>query len=679
MPRTRQQDAARKQQFRAAHNDQPPPAPPANPARREACRLSFRAFCDSYGAARFPWPWSPDHLDILANIERAVLDGGQYLVVCPRGSGKSTILEFAVVWASAYGHRRYIVPVTATGDDAATFLDGVKSAWEGNDELAADFPEVSVYLRACEGVTLRAKRMTIAGEPAHMDYSAGRIIYPWHADGERYPSRGVVIEPRSITGRLRGTRHVRPDGATVRPDLLVPDDVQTDESAASSRQVRTRLRLLNADALGMAGPGVRMAAVMLGTIIAPGDVVDTMLHSADYHTWAGRRMQLVYQWPDAQDTLWREYAEIRRRAKEFDDLPGKAIIYAEADAYYAARRAEMDAGARVMWDARKEPGELSALHHAENLLIDRGLAVFSAEYQNDPQEDAETASPLTVDGVMARLNRQPRWAIPDQCEYMAAKVDVGASRLHLTVIAAEPNGTPYLVHCQTWPARQSQTIADMYPGMAPEAQLYAALDALATASILPERRRMDGTPMRISRLHVDAGWKPGTVRRWCRQGVAAGIAHPEEGAKTSAAASPLAAWKPRPGERRGDAWLIQPARNGSRTVIVDTHHWKTYLADRLQTPLGTPGSLTLFGADPAPLRDLAEHCCAEYPASVAVNGGTPRQVWRMRPGKTDNHYFDCLAGSLVALSVLGCQYRAGDANAPKIRPRPRRRAHCEIT
>jgi phage terminase large subunit GpA-like protein len=349
-----------------------------------------------------------------------------------------------------------------------------------------------------------------------------------------------------------------------------------------------------------------------------------------------------------------------------------------ADPEPRQRPAMYEAGV-VMWSHRKEPDDVSALQHAENLLCDKGRAVFFSEYQNEPVEDATTASPLKPADICARLNRQPRWTIPDQCEHMTAKIDVGGERLHLAVLAAQPDGTPYLVHAQTWPARGSQTLADAYPGLSPEGRLYAALDALATAVVLPERRRRDGTPMRVARLHVDASWMPGTIRRWCRQGAAAAIAHPEEGAKIGATASPLASWKPRPGERRGDGWLIQPARNGSRTVIVDTSQWKTYTADRLQTPLGTPGALTLWGDDATTHRELAEHCCAEYPVTVTVSGSSPRQVWRMRPGKSDNHYWDCIVGALVALSIIGVQYRAG-GNAPaKPQKQQRRRAHVCIT
>ena len=54
-----------------------------------------------------------------------------------------------------------------------------------------------------------------------------------------------AIKPLGIEGNLRGLVHKMPGGKTVRPDLVLIDDPQTRESAASPHQVRERIATIN--------------------------------------------------------------------------------------------------------------------------------------------------------------------------------------------------------------------------------------------------------------------------------------------------------------------------------------------------------------------------------------------------------------------------------------------------
>ena len=65
--------------------------------RKTAAQLAFRTFCETYLGAVFCKPWSPDHLKVIAKIEQAVLRGGLFAMAMPRGSGKTSLCEAAVV------------------------------------------------------------------------------------------------------------------------------------------------------------------------------------------------------------------------------------------------------------------------------------------------------------------------------------------------------------------------------------------------------------------------------------------------------------------------------------------------------------------------------------------------------------------------------------------------------
>jgi hypothetical protein len=79
--------------------------PIVNRDRRDAGRHSFRLFCESYMPATFELAWSPDHLEVIAAVEAAVLRGELLAFAMPRGSGKTSLVEAAALWALLYGHR----------------------------------------------------------------------------------------------------------------------------------------------------------------------------------------------------------------------------------------------------------------------------------------------------------------------------------------------------------------------------------------------------------------------------------------------------------------------------------------------------------------------------------------------------------------------------------------------
>ena len=50
----------------------------ADRARRERAQAELRVFCETYFASAFYRQWSEDHLKVIAKIERAVKEGGQF-------------------------------------------------------------------------------------------------------------------------------------------------------------------------------------------------------------------------------------------------------------------------------------------------------------------------------------------------------------------------------------------------------------------------------------------------------------------------------------------------------------------------------------------------------------------------------------------------------------------------
>ena len=214
-----------------------------------------------------------------------------------------------------------------------------------------------------------------------------------------------ILEAGGLLTAVRGIWYVRPDGLIVRPDLVVLDDPQTDESARSLSQCATRESILAGAVLGLAGPGKKISGIMPCTVIRPGDMADSILDRDKHPEWNGERTKMVYSFP-ANDKLWQRYAEIRAESMR------QGNAGEEATEFYRQNQQAMDEGSLVAWPERFNHDELSAVQHAMNLLL-QDEAAFFAEYQNEPLP-AETAADdeLTADQVAAKFNRMKRGEVP---------------------------------------------------------------------------------------------------------------------------------------------------------------------------------------------------------------------------------------------------------------------------
>jgi hypothetical protein len=277
-----------------------------DPKRRAKATKSFRAFCETYLAETFYLAWSADHRKVIAKIETAVSAGGLFAVAMPRGSGKTSLAEAAALWSVLTGRRDFVVLIGANEAAASEMLETIKVQLETNDLLNNDFPEVCYPIRRLEGISQRAHGQLFRGKRTHIGWTAHQVRLPALPD---LPSGGAIVRVAGITGRVRGMKHTRPDGKTVRPSLVILDDPQTDESARSPSQCETRRGIINGAVLGLAGPGKTIAAIMPCTVIHEGDLSDELLDQQRNPRWKGERTKMVYKFP-TNAKRWDQYAEI---------------------------------------------------------------------------------------------------------------------------------------------------------------------------------------------------------------------------------------------------------------------------------------------------------------------------------------------------------------------------------
>jgi hypothetical protein len=665
----------------------------ADPERRIRASRDFRFHCETYhGRTRFGLGWSDDHLTVIEHVQKVTLEGGWFALAMARGSGKSTIVQVAAEWAAINGHHEFVAVIGAKLDLAKQIMEAIGISLAHNEDLAADYPEVAACFRALEGIANRARGQLYGGVQTHIRYSASEIVLPdvkpagWderrdHAPFLREDGRsvgsGCILRAAGLTGAVRGMMHARPDGSIARPSLVIVDDPQTDASARSLNQCDTRERLLAGAVMKMGGPDVKMAGVMPCTVIRPGDVADHMLDRTKHPEWNGVRTRMLYDFPARMD-LWERYRELR------DDGMRCGVGTAAATEFYRDNRAAMDAGARVSWEHRHDPDELSALQHAMNHFFQDEKS-FWAEYQNEPKGDAAAeSSDLTADDIARKLNRHRRGLVPRHCSRLTAMIDVGADLLFWCVCGWGDGFSGAVIDYGTYPdqgrdyfAKSSppRPLSAAFPGMGLEAAVYAGLEA-AAEHLCGKAWPVDGGgELRVERLLVDANWGQLTdkVYLWARQSKYAGVITPSHGRYVGASMMPFNSTPRKDAqERRGVGWAMPGTQpRAVRFVTFDANHYKSFVYERLRVPMGERGCLSLFGDRPADHRLFADHLKAEYRDPMeALRTGRRCDEWKTRPGRPDNDFFDCLVGCCVAAAVQGVSLLGEPTGQPPA-PRPR--------
>lgn len=646
--------------------------PVDDPERKEKCRLDFKLFCETYFPEVYQLKWSDDHLRAIAKIQKSVLEGGLFALAMSRGSGKSSLTETAAIWAMLYGHREFVVLVGASESAALEMLDSIKTEFEVNEHIAADFPEVAYPIQKLQGIANRCAGQLYHGERTRITWTANEIVLPTIAGAA---SSGVIVRVAGITGRIRGMKYKKPDGRTIRPEFVVIDDPQTSESAGSIEQTRKRVRVLAGDILGLAGPGKKISGIMPCTVIRPGDMAEQILDKLKHPEWNGERCKMMYQFPK-NEGLWNRYADLRA-----DELREKGT-FEEATEFYRQHREEMDEGAVVSWPDRHNYDEISAIQHAMNLKF-MDEAAFWAEYQNEPlPEDLGSDEQLTVDGIVNKLNGHSQRTVPVSANHLTMFIDVQKTLLFYVVCAWDDDFTGSVIDYGAWPdqrrryfslADANPTLQSKFPRAGLEGCIYGGLKSLTEDYLSREFTRDDGAAMKVEKCLIDANWGQSTdvVYQFCRESAHANVIVPSHGKYIGASSKPMSEYKKAAGDRVGLNWRMPNIRGkrAVRHVIFDANYWKSFVASRLLMAVGDRGCLSLWGRSGETHMLFAEHLTAEY--RVKTEGrGRKVEEWKMRPEAKDNHWWDGAVGCAVAASMVGCVLAGTDAHArekPKVK------------
>lgn len=683
--RERERKATYAAEGRAANSNigPPPPIPAAwpesikNPPKLSPIKL--RAACARnlklWNQVVFPnttglKPFGPDQEASLKVSFEIIEEGGLLQLLEPRRFGKTSRTINNALHALLYASRRFIAICGANTDFASGIFDAIKLELETNPILQVMFPEVCHPIERLNGKgQIKANTQHIDGVPTNMTWGKDELTLAT-VEGAKQSGATIMVKP---IGGVRGMfkRVSTPLGvATIRPDLYLLDDIQTDKSAASEKMTTSLMNLIEKGVMFGADVSNPPTVINLATMIKPGDLTDQI---ADNPAWITVRYSAVKQRANktAEKVHWfGGYAKLRRDYRRVKGDPiktkrNKDTAAKKALAYYRKNRKAMDADTAVAWkwsfpwNAKKKLC-VSAIQFAYDVIIDFGEDVFATEMQNNPKRQTvvvQDVSKATAEQLEQAVVSVKRGVVPIDMPRMVVYVDVHKRLFYWVAVAKNlANQKRHVVDYDTWPKQQAVdftlenakiTIPQMFPGLGTKALAKKAVGKFLTHIVGRRWRNQKGQVARLSEIRVDANWGGTTdqVREAILNHSAVDRTWGCHGIGRNEDQTGLDDWARKKGEEKGYAHIRKESTDhGVKQLDIETNIWKTETHMAITTPNDQDGTLTFFASDDRDHDLFFKHLLVEECEAKA--GKRDIEIWE-NPKNGQNHFFDCLVGAVV--------------------------------
>lgn len=283
-----------------------------------------------------------DLSDLLSSVANGRIK--RLAVAAPRGFAKSTIvsLEF-VIYCMCHKKKNFILIISNTQDQAEGFLRDIKRELETNERLLNDFPELK-------------KKSKKSHERR---WAQNEIIIP----------NGARVLALSISTELRGRRH-----GEFRPDLIILDDIETNEATRNPESAQRLEELLTKTVLKSGDDYT--SVIFIGTLHNPNSLLSKYTDPKQIPGWAIRIYKAVIKFAKHID-LWEQWSRILLNLETYNDAFGPDA----ARAFYEANKDKMLEGVELLWSERLSYYDLMVIREQD------GIASFDSELQNEPFND----------------------------------------------------------------------------------------------------------------------------------------------------------------------------------------------------------------------------------------------------------------------------------------------------
>ena len=583
---------------------------------------------------------SPLFIEALQEMEQALGQSRPYNIELPRGTGKTSAVEMAVVYLLATGKRKFCVIVSQNARAAGSILKDIcRPIIEKGTEFAQDFPEVCLPFQICDGAYRR--RQLYRGVPTEIQKNStvvqlARLVKDDHNET---PTSGSVVTVRGITSGVRGLKVGK-----LRPDTVILDDLQTSETASNPEQVDKLMSIINKDIMNLSSKG-KLAVLMTSTPLCPEDLCDRIEND---NSWKTTKHPAVIQWPDDMrtkplDGLWAQYF------KMFDSELAEDLDHDGSLAFYKSNREAMDKGAVLFVPNRFKPEDghisgLQAMLEKKHLI---GEAAFSAEMQMRPKK-FRFAVDVTPKCVLQKISSVNSLEVPDGYIFVAGAIDLNTSYAATALlIAFKPDTTSHVLWHETFDMNIDQKLPDI------------AYNAAVHEKLLSICQQLKSLNVKIDGLAIDAGGRNwDAVCNFCKV-ASRSISLPmcAFAGRSANVFNPFVRSRLREASNKtvlcGDALEHLKAGAGHKYTFFDADYYKETAQKALLSPLGAAGSCSLYSGDSEEHRDFAIQVCNEKLISVQHRAGKDIYTWK---SFEPHDYCDCIA---MCYAVAGSQGISG--------------------
>jgi hypothetical protein len=473
----------------------------------------------------------------------------------------------------------------------------------------------------------------------------------------------------SMNGSIKGLNIGLLSGESLRPDIVLMDDPQDEQTADSEQLVKKVIKKIDYGIRSLSGPRRRLTVMAAVTCVNVGDVSEHLLTRPGTEVIkTGQITAWPTGWEDKDSATragWDAWNDARLAGLESLD-GGKA-----ARAHYKRHKAELTEGMAVSWKERYHVGDglrvsdPDAIYAAMWDFYDLGEMAFMAERQNQPIKEGITLYNLTPAVITARTDpdRAPG-DIPDWALRILAQTDINPSYALSTAIIA---------------FGADQRAAVIWYGLhlmhVPQEWTDAEKKTATMAELASHGRNLAGLPCAPHNWMIDGGGSPeNTVIDFASASVrTCGIpAITAFGRAGKAYRHPLRKEK---GIAVFEQAYIKRVAASRQWVIFNADYWREQAQRGWTGTLGAPGSCDL----PTGRHDgFAEQICAEQLAGkVMLND---RWVYDWRTDRTTPHdYGDCMTMGYAHAAVMGIGTGGGaGVAAPRRVTAKRRIRHVQV-
>lgn len=302
----------------------------------ELCKENLELFGKTFFPKIFTGAFCEFHKEVFRALEDYVLrkqtEKLYFVRAAPRGHGKSQILSFLFpLWCVCYGYAKNILIVSDSADQAVQFVMAIRDELEENELLREVYGDLTGDKTWANTKIVTHNKIQISGK------GAGQKL------------RGIKY------------RHFR-------PDVIIVDDLENDESVETEAQ---RAKLLNWFQKALIPCGSTTEKIIyIGTVLNYESLLNKLLSAPEYSMWDRKKYQAVIEF--SKSPLWDEWEEILKNENSLNSA-------LEAKQFFEAHREEMLDGTKVLWEEKQTD-------YYYDLMLTRTMnpEAFDSEFQNDP-------------------------------------------------------------------------------------------------------------------------------------------------------------------------------------------------------------------------------------------------------------------------------------------------------